>query len=96
MEKYSNDQVLLDALFLRPYTPDDDTNNAIINFNTRKRKREEKQDYEMDFVCEAYQDDVEGVTTLMKNYRIITYVTQHEGISYERSRGTNLTLIYFF
>eukprot|EP00029_Vermamoeba_vermiformis_P001923 TRINITY_DN12175_c0_g1_i1.p1 TRINITY_DN12175_c0_g1~~TRINITY_DN12175_c0_g1_i1.p1 ORF type:complete len:143 (-),score=4.81 TRINITY_DN12175_c0_g1_i1:63-491(-) len=92
MEKSDNDQISLEAFFLRPYIPDNETNNTIIIGNTKKRKREEVQDSEMDLIGDADEGDVEGVTTLLKNYRIVTYVTHYDGNPFERIRGRTSAL----
>lgn len=90
MEKSDHDQISFEAFLLRPYKPDNETANAMINLNSKKRKREEVQDSEMDLLGNSDEGDVEDVTTLLKNYRIVTYVTQYGGNSFERIRGMHL------
>lgn len=72
--------------------PDHEPSNILVNINTKKRKREEVQDSEMDLRSDMDETDVESVTTLFKNYRIVTYVTHYDSNSFERIRGRTSAL----
>jgi hypothetical protein len=76
--------------------PDHEPSNIFLNINTKKRKREEVQDSEMDLRSDMDETDVESVTTLFKNYRIVTYVTHYDGNSFERIRGMSSKIILIF
>lgn len=96
MEKEDKDQISLEAFFLRPYTPEHELSNVLVNINSKKRKREEVQDIEMDLNENGDESDVDGVTSMLKNYRIVTYITRQDNNSFERIRGTHLNLIFIY